>query len=136
MAAEFPFDIELSVRYRDLDTLEHVNNAVYGTYLEQARLEYFKTVLGIPFEEWEMVLAGIEMDFSRPIVLDDESVRIECGVTDIGESSFRMGYRVYAGGSDEPSATGETTLVVVDERGTKPVPPAWQESFQEFEPGL
>lgn len=136
MDREFPFDIELPVRYRDLDTLEHVNNAVYGTYLEQARIEYFEAVLGVSFEELGMVLASIEMDFRRAIVLDDESVRIECGVTGIGDSSFRMEYRVYAGGDDEPAATGETTLVVVGESGTKPVPESWRTAFREFEPEL
>ena len=40
MDAEFRFDVELAVRYRDLDTLGHVNNAVYATYLEQARTRY------------------------------------------------------------------------------------------------
>lgn len=136
MDRQFPFDIELPVRYRDLDTLEHVNNAVYGTYLEQARIEYFEAVLGVSFEELGMVLASIEMDFRRAIVLDDESVRIECGVTDIGDSSFRMGYRVYAAGDDEPAATGETTLVVVGDSGTKPVPESWRTAFREFEPEL
>lgn len=136
MDREFSFHIELPVRYRDLDTLEHVNNAVYGTYLEQARIEYFEEVLGVAFDELGMVLASIEMDFRRAIVLDDESVRIDCGVTDIGGSSFRMGYRVYAGGADDPAATGETTLVVVDETGTKPVPESWREAFREFEPEL
>ena len=136
MDREFPFHVELPVRYRDLDTLEHVNNAVYGTYLEQARIEYFEAVLGVAFDELGMVLASIEMDFRRAIVLDDESVQIDCGVTDIGESSFQMGYRVYAAGDDAPAATGETTLVVVDEAGTKPVPESWREAFREFEPEL
>jgi acyl-CoA thioester hydrolase len=32
-------EVEIPVRYRDIDSLGHVNNAVYITYLEQARVE-------------------------------------------------------------------------------------------------
>jgi acyl-CoA thioester hydrolase len=34
----------MDVRYRDLDTWNHVNNAVYATYLEQARIDYLDSV--------------------------------------------------------------------------------------------
>jgi acyl-CoA thioester hydrolase len=139
MEQEFRFDIELTVRYRDMDALEHVNNAVYSSYLEQARIQYLADVVDMTFDERGMVLANIEVDFRRPIVHEDEYVRIECGVVDMGESSFRLGYRVYAADDDdEPAATATTVQVVLDETGeaTQPVPGAWRERFREFEPGL
>jgi Thioesterase-like superfamily len=37
----FPFVHRETVRFRDLDGMGHVNNAVYSTYLEQARLAWF-----------------------------------------------------------------------------------------------
>ncbi|MFC7195480.1 acyl-CoA thioesterase [Halosimplex aquaticum] len=40
------FEHEVDVRYRDLDTFGHVNNVVYGTYCEQARVAYIEEVLG------------------------------------------------------------------------------------------
>lgn len=136
MDANLRFDVELPVRYRDLDTLGHVNNAVYATYLEQARIRYFDYVLEVPFEAREMVLANLEVDFRRPIRLDDETVRIECGVTDLGDSSIRMAYRVHTGDGDGAAATAESVQVLWDGESSRPVPETWREQFEAFESSL
>lgn len=135
MDAEFRFDVEFPVRYRDLDTLAHVNNAVYATYLEQARVEYVDRVLDSGFRSGGMVLANLDIDFRRPITMDAGSVRVECGVVEVGESSFRMGYRVY-GEDAAPAATGESVQVAVDDGTPRPVPEAWRASFRSYEPDL
>ncbi|QLD90403.1 acyl-CoA thioesterase [Natronomonas salina] len=132
----FRFDVELPVRYRDLDTLGHVNNAVYGTYLEQARVRYFDRALDLPFEAREMVLAHVDLDFRRPITLEDGSVRVACGVTDLGTSSIEMAYRVDAGESSEPAATGESVQVAWGGEGSCPLPEEWREQIRAFEPTL
>ena len=134
----FRFDVELPVRYRDLDTLGHVNNAVYGTYLEQARIRYFDRVLDLPFDAREMVLAHVDVDFRRPITLEDGTVRVACGVTDLGESSIEMAYRVYTGDGSEPAATAESVQVAWDGDGdrSRPVPDEWRERILAFEPAL
>ena len=132
----FRFDVELPVRYRDLDTLGHVNNAVYGTYLEQARVRYFDRVLDVPFEGREMVLAHLDVDFRRPVTMDDGPVRVGCGVTDIGESSIHMAYRVDAGEEEAPAATAESVQVAWDGESSRDVPESWRERFREFEPSL
>ena len=133
---ELPFETELQVRFRDLDTLGHVNNAVYATYLEQARLRYFDRVLDIPWEEREMVLASQSVEFARPLTLDDGTIRVACGVTDIGGSSFRMRSRVLAGDDGDPAATADGTIVAVAGGEPREIPESWRERFVEFEPGL
>ena len=133
---DLSFETELPIRYRDIDTFEHVNNAVYGTYLEHARLEYFDRVLGVPLEEREMVLANINIDFARPLTLEDRTVRIACGVAELGGSSFRMEYQVRAKSDDEPAATAETTIVSVENGSSREIPPEWRERFVEFEEAL
>lgn len=136
MDRTFAFDVEIPIRYRDLDPLNHVNNAVYGTYLEAARFEYFDEVLGVPFEDREMVLASVEMDFRRPITLADERARVECGVLELGDASFRMGYRVYAGGASDSAASAESVQVAWDGEGSRPIPETWRDRFRAFEPEL
>ena len=42
--------IKIQVRFSDLDTLGHVNNAVYLSYFEMARIAYFTPLLG---ENWD-----------------------------------------------------------------------------------
>ena len=136
MDAEFRFDVEIPVRYRDLDTLGHVNNAVYATYLEQARAAYVDRVLGADLEDGGMVLASLEIDFRRPVDAAVGSIRVECGAVSVGDSSFRMGYRVHGDGGDEPAATAESVQVAWDGASSRPLPAAWRESLRAFEPGL
>ena len=135
MDTEFRFDVELPVRYRDLDTLGHVNNAVYATYLEQARTRYVDHLLGSVVTDGGMVLANLEINFRRPITLKAGSVRVECGTLETGESSFRMGYRV-CGDDDSPAATGESVQVAWDGGSFRPLPAEWREAVRAFEPGL
>lgn len=132
----FPFEVELPVRYRDMDTLGHVNNAVYATYLEQARYQYFDRVLGVPYDEREMVLANVEIDFRRPLTLSNRTVRVACGVVELGGSSFRMRYRVLPDDGDDPAATAKAVLVAVEDGQPRSLPSWWRERFVEFEPGL
>ncbi|MBP6731369.1 MAG: thioesterase family protein, partial [Chitinophagales bacterium] len=39
--AKFRFKMKLDIRWSDMDEMRHVNNAVYLTYFEQARVYYF-----------------------------------------------------------------------------------------------
>ena len=54
--SDWPFVIQERVRFRDVDSFGHINNAVYSTYLEQARLD----VLG---GLGSVILARVEIDF-------------------------------------------------------------------------
>ncbi len=126
----FPFTTEIPVRYRDLDTLEHVNNAVYSTYLEQARVEYLREV--VEADGAEMVLAHVEMDFRAPVHLGD-TVGVDVRVSDLGTSSFTFAYRVRVG--DEVALTAESVQVSVDPDtgSSRPLPDDWRASIRAFE---
>jgi acyl-CoA thioester hydrolase len=81
-----------------------------------------------------MVLADVEIDFRRPVTFEAGSVRVECGVVDIGESSFRMGYRMF--GAGDVAATAESVQVAWDGDSALPVPEPWRAAFRAFEPAL
>jgi len=50
----FPFEHRETVRFRDLDGMGHVNNAVYSTYLEQARLAWFGPAARLGTKSFEL----------------------------------------------------------------------------------
>jgi acyl-CoA thioester hydrolase len=127
---DFEYETELQVRFRDLDAMGHVNNAVYATYLEQARVDYYADVLGVGLDDIDTVLVNLEIDYRHEVVLDDETVTIAMGVRSIGESSVVVGYEVRAG--DRVAATAETTQVYVDPEagGSRPLPEAWVEKME------
>lgn len=133
---EFPFDIELTVRYQDLDMLGHVNNTAYVTYLEQARIEYIDRVLEVPFDEWEMVIANLNVDYKQQIAPDVETVRVDCGVVELGTTSLRMKSNVVADDSETPAVTAEATLVALKDGSPRELPTAWRERIEAFEPDL
>jgi acyl-CoA thioester hydrolase len=126
------FTTEVEVRFRDLDTMGHVNNAVYATFLEEARVAYFERVIDASLHEVDTVLASLELDFRRPIELGDE-VTVAVRIPELGESSIPMEYEVRADG--EVAATGEAVQVVVDRESgsSKAIPREWREAIREFE---
>ncbi|MFB6256103.1 MAG: acyl-CoA thioesterase [Haloplanus sp.] len=127
---DFEYETELQVRFRDVDAMGHVNNAVYATYLEQTRVDYYADVLGVGLDDIDTVLVNLEIDYHHEVTLDDETVTVEMGVHSIGESSVVAGYELSAG--DRVAATAETTQVYVDpEAGTsRPLPAEWIEKME------
>jgi acyl-CoA thioester hydrolase len=78
----------IEIRWRDLDALRHVNNAVYATYLEEARDEWFVRALGPGGNFWDYVLARVAIDFRRELTQDDEALVVRTRLVRIGPSSL------------------------------------------------
>ena len=129
----FGYEIEIPVRYRDLDTYGHVNNANYATYLEEARIAYFEDVLDLEQQARGMVIASMSIDFREPIEADEVTVGL--GVTRIGESSFDFEYEIEAGG--QVVAAAESVQVAYDQEHAQTIrfPDEWREAVQDFEDG-
>ena len=112
-----------TVRFRDLDSIGHMNNAVYATFLEQARLA-FLAPQGADVKN--MILARLEIDFRSPVELG-ETVEITVTPTRVGTKSFDLGYELRAG--DRIVAEAKTVLVAYDYAHARSVelPPEWKE---------
>jgi acyl-CoA thioester hydrolase len=111
----------IQVRFRDTDAFGHVNNAVFFTYIELARVRYLIDVLepNEPFERMPLILARVELDFRSPIMFGEE-VEVETQVDRIGRSSIAMSHRMTA----ERRLVGEaqSVLVTYDYEIAKPMP--------------
>jgi acyl-CoA thioester hydrolase len=92
------------VRFRDCDAMGHVNNAVYSTYLEQARI-------GIMGGLGEMILARVEIDF-RAELRAGEEVEVRSRCPRIGTKSFDLAHELWAG--DRLVAEAKSVLVGYD----------------------
>jgi acyl-CoA thioester hydrolase len=77
----------IEIRWRDLDAYNHVNNAVYLTYLEEARDEWLERSLGDQGSAWGYVLARVAIDFRRELTQDDDEVVASCGLARLGGSA-------------------------------------------------
>ncbi|WP_129115605.1 acyl-CoA thioesterase [Halegenticoccus tardaugens] len=128
---DYRYEVPIRVRFRDLDPMGHVNNAVYASYCEQARISYFSDVLDLDPATPGMVLAHLELDYERAVTFD-EDLAVSVRVPRLGTSSFPTEHEVRVG--DELAATAETTQVVVDDEGApRPIPDEWRERIADFE---
>ncbi|ESS03934.1 MAG: putative thioesterase [uncultured archaeon A07HR67] len=122
---------EIPVRFRDVDAMGHVNNAVYATYLEQARTHYYRDVLGADLSAVSTVLASVSVQFYDPVELDDEAVGVALAVSELGESSIPMTYELRAGG--DVVAEAESVQVAVDgEEKSRPIPETYREAIEAY----
>ncbi|WIG54754.1 MAG: Thioesterase superfamily [Rhodanobacteraceae bacterium] len=86
--------IPLHVRWRDLDAFNHVNNSSYLTFLEEARLQWLRTVPGEWFSAHAMpVMAAVELHYRKPIEWPAEiDVLLSC--ERLGTTSMTIGNRI------------------------------------------
>ena len=87
--SDFPWITRERVRFRDCDAMGHVNNAVYSTYLEQARI----AILGglEPF-----ILARVEIDFQAEL-REGEEIEVRSRCAHVGTKSFTLDHEIWAG---------------------------------------
>ena len=112
MADVFPWIQRERVRFRDCDAMGHVNNAVYSTYLEQARI-------GILGGLEPYILARVEIDF-RAEVRSDEDVEVRSRCSSVGTRSFELEHQIWTG--DRLVAEAKSVLVGYDYTSGTSVP--------------
>lgn len=127
------FEHEVSVRYSDLDTYGHVNNAVYGTYCEEGRIAYAAEVLGVEsVDEFPAVVASLDLQF-RAAVTEATTVTVRVWTTEVGEQSLTVAHELEHDG--HLVAEAECTLVAIDPetREPRPIPDRWRDRVVEYE---
>ena len=85
-------ELPMRIRWRDVDSYGHVNNAVYLTYLEEARDRWVEATL----PDTNFVIVRIAIDYRRELALEDEEVTVSCRGVGYGTSSIRTVERVVA----------------------------------------
>ena len=123
MAQErFEASVDIQVRFRDLDAMGHVNNAVYLTYLEMARVEYWRRLMGkVSWDAYRFIVARLEIDYLAPVAVADE-LTCRIGLTEMGESSFRFEYELVRRSDGRVAARAVSVQVAYDYRARKAVP--------------
>lgn len=106
---------EIQVRYGDLDTLGHVNNALYLTYFELGRVLYFKKHLSaFDASNVRFVIARAEIDFKKSITMEDD-IYLETSLDSVGNTSFTFLHRLTNNDGSQVYATGKIVAVSIDE---------------------
>jgi acyl-CoA thioester hydrolase len=102
--ADWPYIRRERVRFRDCDSMGHMNNAVYSTFLEEARID----VVG---DLADFILARVEIDFRAQLRAGDE-VEVHTRCARIGTKSLVLEHQLRAGG--RIAAEAKSVLVGYD----------------------
>jgi acyl-CoA thioester hydrolase len=139
---DFGHRASVEVRFADTDAMGHVNNAVYLTFVEAARIGWWMAATGEPLErepgrEQGLILAEAEIGFRSPVFFG-ETVTIETRATRIGRTSLGLEHRLTAAASDRPTrvaAICRSVIVRYDYVAEAPAawPPELVEKVEAFE---
>lgn len=117
------FSHRLQVRFRDCDAMGHVNNAVYLTYLEEARFAYWRSIWGAEMGSPgtpKVILARAEIDYRKAATYGDV-LEVRLALEKIGRTSITSTYEILTE-SGELIANARTVLVAYDYARAEPVP--------------
>ena len=112
-------EVTIPIRWRDVDNYGHVNNAVYLTYLEEARDRWVRETLG---PEVDFVIVRIAIDYRRELSQGDDEVTVSCRGVGYGTSSIRTAEQIVAR-AGWIAAASESVIVAhdADARSSRPL---------------
>ncbi len=135
MLDDYRVKMPIKVRFRDTDMLGHVNNALYSTYFESGRLQYWAELNGgHSFENWPFILARTEIDFlAEAHAVQDLTLGIR--VSRLGTKSFDLEYLLVRDEDGETIARGRSVQVMFDyqTKQTLPISDETRARLVEFE---
>lgn len=117
---DYPQHYELKTRWKDIDSFGHVNNAVFLTYIEDARIMYFKR-WNVTEKKRSLIVASIKIDYLRQIVHPSDLI-VGQKISRIGNSSFDIQSAIFLNNDPKPAANSVVSCVCFDYQQSKSVP--------------
>lgn len=138
---DFFHETIIHIRFRDLDPLQHVNNAVFNTYFEEARIQFIQAVPELRKsmnQGFSFVLAHLDLKYIQPVEYD-ESIVIGSSLDSIRNSSV-VGMQALFTNDNTLKAVAKTTGVWYDTSKKRParlpdIKNAERYLFKDFENG-
>jgi len=115
--------IKIKVRGYHLDMYQHVNNARYLEFLEEARWDFIESKIDL--NEWMkkglgFVVANININYRKPASLD-QVIEIQSRISKLNVKSATIEQKIYLEGTDVLVANADVTFVIVDTKTGKSV---------------
>lgn len=137
-AAAHPFRHHLPVqmRFTDIDMLGHLNNNVYLTFMDLAKVDYFAAALpdGMDWRSINAVVVHIDCDFYAPSYFN-ETLEVWTTVTSVSTHSFKMEQRIVNSSTGQTKCIGRTVMAGFDPATAqgRAIDRGWVESVAEYE---
>ncbi|MEK6987627.1 MAG: thioesterase family protein [Candidatus Thermoplasmatota archaeon] len=127
------FTIDIQMRFRDIDGMGHVNNAVYLSYCELARTQfYLKHNFKRSLHEIDFILAHVDIDYVSVAEWGDR-VQVAVWPSKVGNTSFILSYEITEKKTGRLIAKSTSVLVSYDyaKKRSKPIPPAFRKVLEQ-----
>jgi len=125
----------ISVRFKDIDSMGHVNNAVFFTFFEEGRKAFFNKMFNISkLDDINFILAHISCDYLIPIKINDP-VTLQLWIGETGSKSFTFIYKLINRKNNLfVYAKGESVQVFFDYKKncTIPIPDKFFDKISEY----
>jgi len=128
---DYPHHYELKTRWKDIDSFGHVNNAVFLTYIEDARITFFHR-WNVTKMKKSLIVASIKIDYLQQIDHPSDLI-IGQKISRIGNSSFDIQSTIFIKDHPKPAANTLVTCVCFDYEQNKPVQ-VYDEIKADFQP--
>jgi acyl-CoA thioester hydrolase len=126
----------VQIRFGDVDSFGHVNNAVYWSYFDVGRIDYLHRLFADDFEllDETVILVHVEADYKVQTRLKD-AIAVRTGVTGIGERSIKMRQEIVntETGSVHASSTSVLSGFSKPLQKSIPIKPEWKSKIEAFE---
>ena len=116
---DYKFQHTLQTRWKDLDAFRHINNAVFLSYIEDARIILLKR-WKINYDKKSLIVASVKIDYLKQ-VNHPSSLAIGQRVSRLGTKSFDIESAIFVKGDKEPSCISTITSVAFDFKLNKTV---------------
>ena len=118
--SNFPFHYEIKTRWNDMDAFGHVNNAVFLSYIEDARITFFKR-WNLCAKNRSIIMASVKLDYLKQIEHPSNLIVGE-KLSRIGRKSFDIQSAVFIQNNIDAVATSIITCVCFDYEKNESVP--------------
>ena len=115
----FLFHHNIQTRWKDMDSFGHINNAVYLTYIEDARTTLFKR-WNLKGQNKSVIVASLNIDYFTQIKHPSKLI-IGSKISRIGNSSFDIQSAIFIDGLKKPAALSLVICVCYDYENGKSV---------------
>ncbi|PCI96821.1 MAG: thioesterase [Flavobacteriales bacterium] len=113
---------KIAIRGYHLDAYQHVNNARYLEFLEEARWQYMDNISQEAYTRlnFSFIIVNININYKSSVTTGD-TIRITTEVEKIGNSSMTFKQQIFLDGTEKLVCDASVTFVILSNKTGKPM---------------
>jgi len=135
--SDFKHNLEIQIRFNDVDGFRHINNAIVQEYFDLGRMDYLINILNFDYKQVDnenLVIVSNKTDFFQPLHLLDK-LKVYTKVYQIGEKSIKMLQWLVKDDEINPAVTCSSVMAgfIPSKETSMAIPDKWRKALNEYE---